>query len=240
MAYSKPQVSVVLATYNEREHIIPLIHELFDKVPQTLEVIVVDDESQDGTADLVAALNDPRVTLIRRRVRGLASAFHRGIIESTGDVVCWMDADMCMPVDTLVRLIQALEQCDIAIGSRYAPGGVDDRSRLRVWSSRFINGLARLVLGGDIRDYDSGFVALHRRVFNSISLIPFGYGEYFIEMLYDARRKGLKICEVGYYFRDRVEGVSKSLPNMFRFFTTGSHYVFRIFSLRFRFLRGGY
>ena len=236
---SKPEVSVILATYNEKEHILLLIRELTQKITQTLEIIVVDDHSEDGTAELVAGLADPRVILIQRKVRGLASAFHRGIIESTGEIICWMDADMCMPVDTLIQMIERLKECDLAIGSRYAPGGVDDRPPLRVWSSRFINGVARLVLGGQVRDYDSGFVALHRRVFNSVTLIPFGYGEYFIEMIYDATRKGMKICEVGYYFRDRAEGVSKSIPNVFRFFVTGSHYLFRILTLRFRFLRGG-
>ena len=107
---------------------------------------------------------------------------------------------MCMPVDTLIQMIERLKECDLAIGSRYAPGGVDDRPPLRVWSSRFINGVARLVLGGQVRDYDSGFVALHRRVFNSVTLIPFGYGEYFIEMIYDRHPQWIEDLRGGILF----------------------------------------
>ena len=93
-----PSVSVVLATYNERENILDTIGEIYKHVTQSTEVIVVDDDSPDQTWDIVGQLQDPRVKVIRRvSTRGLASAFNRGIIESRGQVVCWMDADMCMP-----------------------------------------------------------------------------------------------------------------------------------------------
>jgi len=180
------KVSVVLPTYNEKEHIAALIEDLYEKIAPPLEVIVVDDNSRDGTADIVAGLNYPSLVLIRRKARGLAAAFHRGILESTGGIVCWMDADMCMPADVLSQMIDKLDEYDIAIGSRYAPGGSDSRAPIRVLSSKAINGLARLVLGGHVRDYDSGFIALHRTVFDAITMIPFGYGEYFIELVSDA------------------------------------------------------
>lgn len=234
------KVSVVLPTYNEKDSIAPLLHELTEKIGQPLEIIVVDDNSQDGTQAVVEALKLSHVTLIKRKRRGLASAFHRGILESTGDIVCWMDADMSMPVDVLLKLIAALESCDVAIGSRYAPGGKDDRQPIRVLSSRVINGFARLVLGKIVNDFDSGFVAVRREVFDSVTLVPFGYGEYFIEMLYDAHRAGLTITEVGYVFRDRAAGDSKSMPNLWSFFLTGFQYALRIVSVRCRFLfRGG-
>jgi dolichol-phosphate mannosyltransferase len=228
-----------LATYNEKEHIVDTITELYRQISAPLEVIVVDDNSPDGTAGLVRELSFPNLILIERKVKGLASAFHRGILESTGDIVCWMDADMCMPVAVLKDMIDRLDAYDIVVGSRYAPGGSDNRSYLRVLSSRAINGFARWVLGGNVRDYDSGFVALNRYVFNSITLIPFGYGEYFIEMIYDAHRAGLRIYELGYAFKDRVLGISKSAPSLIRFLITGIHYGFRILSLKLRFLRGG-
>lgn len=233
------KISVVLPTYNEKEHIVKLIDELRAKIQAPLEIIVVDDQSKDGTPELVEALGYDNVLLIKRRKRGLASAFHRGILESSGDIICWMDADLCMPVDVLLKLIAALENNDIAIGSRYVDGGLDDREPLRVRSSRMINGFARLVLGGSVRDYDSGFVAIRREVFDSVTLIPFGYGEYFMEFVYDAHRAGLRIVEIGYHFRDRSAGSSKSMPNLCSFFRTGFHYGFRILSLKFRFLRGG-
>ena len=234
------KVSVVLPTFNECENIVPLIQGLHQEIDHPLEIIVVDDNSSDGTADAVEALGDPNVVLIRRKVRGLAAAFHRGVLESTGQIVCWMDADMCMPPHVLAQMIGELDHHDIVVGSRYAEGGRDTRSPIRVFASRAINGFANMVLGGNIKDYDSGFVALRRDVFNTVSLIPFGYGEYFIELLYDAHRAGLRIKEVGFSFSDRVEGVSKTVQSLWQFVRLGMHYVFRIVSLRFRFLRGGH
>ena len=185
-----PRVSIVLATYNERENILDTISSIFEHVKDPVEVIVVDDDSSDMTWKLVEDHNDPRVKLIRRvDTRGLASAFNRGIIESRGSIVGWMDADMCMPPSLLPAMIAKLDEYDIVVGSRYAPGGIDDRAFLRVASSRLINGLATKVPGYGIKDYDSGFVILKRTVFDKVSIIPTGYGAYFMEFLYTCRKK---------------------------------------------------
>lgn len=230
-----PLVSIILATYNERENINDTITSIFEHVREPVEVIVVDDDSPDETWRIVEEMDDERITLIRRvDTKGLASAFNRGIIESRGEIVGWMDADMCMPPPMLPDMIDKLQEYDLVIGSRYAPGGMDDRQWLRVTASRMINGLATVVLGYGIRDYDSGFVVLRRGVFNKVSIIPTGYGAYFIEFLYTCRRKGLTIYEEPYRFTDRAKGVSKSAPDIFSFFWTGMGYVYRIFRARFR------
>ena len=230
-----PRVSIVLATYNERENILDTIESIFHNVKDSVEVIVVDDDSSDMTWQLVEELNDPRVKLIRRvETRGLASAFNRGVIESRGEVVGWMDADMCMPPSLLPEMISKLDEYDIVVGSRYAPGGIDDRAFLRVASSRLINGLASTVLGYGIKDYDSGFVVLKRSVFDKVSIIPTGYGAYFMEFLYTCRKKGLTVYEIPYVFRDRAKGISKSAPSILKFFRTGMQYVMRIFTARLR------
>jgi dolichol-phosphate mannosyltransferase len=230
-----PRVSIVLATYNERENILDTIESIFHNVKDSVEVIVVDDDSSDMTWQLVEELNDPRVKLIRRvETRGLASAFNRGVIESRGEVVGWMDADMCMPPSLLPEMISKLDEYDIVVGSRYAPGGIDDRAFLRVASSRLINGLASMVLGYGIKDYDSGFVVLKRSVFDKVSIIPTGYGAYFMEFLYTCRKKGLTVYEIPYVFRDRAKGISKSAPSILKFFRTGMQYVMRIFTARLR------
>jgi dolichol-phosphate mannosyltransferase len=230
-----PRVSIVLATYNERENILDTIESIFHNVKDSVEVIVVDDDSSDMTWQLVEELNDPRVKLIRRvETRGLASAFNRGVIESRGEVVGWMDADMCMPPSLLPDMISKLDEYDIVVGSRYAPGGIDDRAFLRVASSRLINGLASMVLGYGIKDYDSGFVVLKRSVFDKVSIIPTGYGAYFMEFLYTCRKKGLTVYEIPYVFRDRAKGISKSAPSILKFFRTGMQYVMRIFTARLR------
>ncbi len=230
-----PRVSIVLATYNEKENILDTINSIFENVKDSVEVIVVDDDSADETWKIVEELNDPRVVVIRRvDTRGLASAFNRGIIESRGEIVGWMDADMCMPPALLPEMIEKLSEYDIVVGSRYAEGGIDDRAALRVISSKLINGLAGLVLGYGIRDYDSGFVVLRRSVFDKVSIIPTGYGAYFMEFLYTCRKKGLTVYELPYVFRDRSKGVSKSAPSILKFFRTGLQYVARIFIARLR------
>lgn len=230
-----PRVSIVLATYNERENIVDTIESIFEHLKDPVEVIVVDDDSADQTWQLVEGLGDPRVVVIRRvDTRGLASAFNRGIIESRGEIVGWMDADMCMPPSMLPAMVEKLNEYDIVVGSRYAPGGEDDRAPLRVISSRLINGLAGVVLGYGIKDYDSGFVVLRRTVFNKVSIIPTGYGAYFMEFLYTCRKKGLTVYEMPYVFRDRAKGISKSAPSIFKFFKTGMQYVIRIFTARLR------
>lgn len=230
-----PRVSIVLATFNERENILDTVRGIFENLGDSTEVIVVDDDSPDGTWKLAQDLEDPRVKVIRRvGTRGLASAFNRGILESRGSVVGWMDADMCMPPAMLPGMIAELDRYDVVVGSRYAPGGRDDRAWLRVRASRLINGLATTVLGYGIRDYDSGFVVVRRSVFDKVSLIPTGYGAYFMEFLYTCRRKGLTVKEVPYTFRDRQKGVSKSAPSLLRFLSTGLQYVTRIFVARLR------
>lgn len=231
----EPRVSIILATYNERENILDTIQNIFEHVKDSVEIIVVDDDSPDGTWHIAAGLDDPRVKIIRRvATRGLASAFNRGIIESRGEIVGWMDADMCMPPSLLPSMISKLRDFDIVIGSRYAPGGKDDRARLRVISSRFINWLAGLILGYNIKDYDSGFVVLRRNVFDKVSIIPTGYGAYFMEFIYTCRKKGLTVLEMPYVFRDRTKGFSKSAPSLFHFFATGAGYVIRIITARLR------
>lgn len=234
-ALPDPRVSIVLATFNERENIVDTIQSIFRHLGDSAEVIVVDDDSPDQTWRLAENLGYPRVKVIRRvGTRGLASAFNRGILESRGAVVGWMDADMCMPPDMLPGMVALLEEYDVVVGSRYAPGGKDDRVWLRVLASRLINGLAAAVLGYGIRDYDSGFIVLRRGVFDKVSLIPTGYGAYFMEFLYTCRRKGLTVHEVPYTFRDRQKGISKSAPSLWRFCSTGLQYVTRIAIARLR------
>ena len=227
-------ISVILATYQEGENIRDMIAAIFAVLADPVEIIVVDDDSPDLTWKIASGLNDPRVKVIRRiKTRGLASAINRGIIESRGDYIGWMDADMCHPPTLLPRMLTALHGCDVVIGSRYVKGGNDDRAPSRVLTSRFINRLASLVLGHGILDYDSGFILMHRRVLDSVSLSPTGYGAYFIEFIFACSRKGLKVDEIPYTFTERVKGVSKSNTNLFQFGMAGLGYILRILKTRF-------
>jgi len=230
-------VSIVLATYNEADNIADTIRAILVNVPDPVEVIVVDDDSPDGTWRTAGDLGEERVKVIRRtRARGLASAINRGLIESRGELVGWMDADMSHPPALLPTMLAKARHCDVVIASRYVPGGSDDRPRARVLTSRMINGMARLVLGGGIRDYDSGYILMRRDVLDAVSLMPSGYGAYFIEFVYACCRKGLRVAEVPYRFCDRTKGTSKSAGNPFRFLLAGAGYVTRIIAARVRHL----
>jgi len=226
-------VSIILPTYNESENIIALIDALFGNIRQPLEVIVVDDDSPDMTWKIARERKRGGVKVIRRNERGLPSAIERGLKESGGDIVGWMDADMSMPPSVLPEMLKSLDQYDIAIGSRYVRGGKDARSFFRVMTSRIINLFAQILLGFDIKDYDSGFIVLKKNV---LQKVPFplgkGYGDYFIEFVFRCKKAGFKIKEVPYVFQDREKGASKTAASILGFFVLGLGYLRRIVSIR--------
>jgi len=226
-------ISIILPTYNEKENIKPLIEELQKNVQGPLEIVVVDDDSPDGTWKIAGDIRSGEVNVIRRKgERGLATAIGRGLDVARGDLVGWMDADMCMPPSLIPEMSRCLGEYDIAIGSRYAKGGADKRGVFRVLTSRIINLYARVLLGFDLRDYDSGFILMHRRVLDEVPFPSRGYGDYFIEFMYRCKKKGLRIKEVPYVFRDRDKGVSKTAGDIFGFFRLGMGYIARITGLR--------
>lgn len=227
-------VSVILPTYNESGNIMPLIEGLFRYIKEPLEVIVVDDDSPDMTWKVVEEHRKNGVKVVRRSEKGLPSAIERGIRESSGGMVGWMDADQGMPPSALPQMIANLAEYDVAIGSRYVHGGKDARSFFRVFTSRAINWFAGLLLGFDIKDYDSGFIVLKREVFDKV---PFpskeGYGDYFIDFVYRCKRAGFRIKEVPYIFEDRKIGKSKTAANLVSFLFLGAGYLKRIVAIKF-------
>ncbi len=187
----------VLPTYNERDNIGLLIDGVLENAITPHCVIVVDDNSPDGTAAVVEdacarwnrAGEPPRVVLHKRvGEKGLTSAIQRGIdlaVYTFGaDVVTWMDCDLSMPPADIPRLVRAVEAgADVAVGSRWAPGGADVAHDLTARTlSRMINIYARTLIGPYTWDYTSGFVAGRAEVFKQIRLRG-DYGEYCIDLL---------------------------------------------------------
>ncbi|MBI4707929.1 MAG: polyprenol monophosphomannose synthase [Candidatus Omnitrophica bacterium] len=227
-------VSVILPTYNESEIILDLINSLLKIIKEPLEVLVIDDNSPDLTWGIVEKSHISNVRVIRRmNERGLATAIDRGIKESKGDIVGWMDADMSMPPSVIPGMLSALRDADIAIGSRYVPGGKDARGFFRALTSKIINWFAGLLLGFDIRDYDSGFIVLKKSVFSKVNFPSHGYGDYFIEFIYKCKKAGFKVKEIPYIFTDRKLGKSKTQASLLGFFKLGSGYIKRIIAIRF-------
>ena len=210
--------SVVLPTYNEAANIVSLIRDILERAHTAgllLQVVVVDDDSPDATAALVAnAFSDkPEVKLIvRRHERGLASAIARGVLESDNEVLVFMDTDFNHHPRYLPSLLALLSTCDIALGSRYVRGGGMNTSRLRYWLSSMFNLMIRLVLGIKTHDNLSGFIAIRRKDLMRFdqAFIFHGYGDYAISLLYHAQRAGLTVRETPVVYEERLGGESKT------------------------------
>ncbi|MBC7222873.1 MAG: polyprenol monophosphomannose synthase [Anaerolineae bacterium] len=228
-------VSVVLPTYNERDNIVPLIQAILLHAQHPTEVWVVDDDSPDGTWQVVQemAARDPRVHLLRRvGERGLTSAIAAGIAASQGDVVVWMDCDFSMPPEVVPQLAAALDEADVAVGSRYVRGGRDvghsGMARAFSWG---INLFASLLLGWGVRDYTSGFIAARREVLTRIPLRG-DYGEYCIDLLYRAQKAGYRVVEIPYTCVERASGESKTGANVLDYLRRGWKYIWTVLRLR--------
>ena len=237
---NKPQISIILPTYNEAGNIELLIDRTLAALgdyPGGVEVVVVDDDSPDGTWRLVAekAAADARVRLIHRTTeKGLTSAISRGICEARGQWVGWMDCDLSMPPEAWPRLADALAQgAGMAVGSRYVPGGADvAHSFVGRTFSRIINLGAGLVLDGSIKDYTSGFILGRREIFDKIDLRG-DYGEYCIDLLYRVKKAGYSIRELPYRCVPREAGESKTATNVWGYLKRGVNYVQAVWRLRF-------
>jgi dolichol-phosphate mannosyltransferase len=229
-------VSVILPTFNERDNILPLITSLLTHLSAApVEIIVVDDNSPDGTGDLVAdfAAGHDHVRLLKRiDERGLTSAIAAGIRAARGPVVMWMDCDLSMPPAVAPALVAAIDQgADLAVGSRYVTGGRDAGHSLMAQAfSRAINLFAMLLLGRQVHDYTSGFIAARRSVFDRIALRG-DYGEYCIDLLARSQRRGFSIREVPYTCTPRHAGESKTALNAWGYLRRGSKYVDTILRL---------
>jgi dolichol-phosphate mannosyltransferase len=230
--------SVVLPTYNERAVICGLVREILDAVGD-VEVLVVDDDSPDRTWEAVEAhfQGDGRARAVRRvGRRGLASAIAEGIALTRGDVVVWLDADGSMPAHVIPQLIAATVDADVAVASRYAPGGRDARdSAARIVASRAINAFGTLWLGGPVRDWTSGFVAARRATLRRVPIrADHVYGDYCIDFLHRACRAGYRVVEVPYACVERRAGTTKTSPSLRRFAALGLTYARTIVRLRWK------
>jgi len=230
-------LSVVLPTYQEADNITPLIKEILTHVPLDSEIIVVDDDSPDRTWETVEHFQkeDPRVHLLRRIGRkGLTSALQEGINLSTGQYVFWMDCDFSMPPDKIPDLLMALEEGqDIAIGSRYIPGGREEgHSPLGSFLSRLICLLASWTLNPTLKDFTSGYIGIRREILKTLPLEG-DYGEYFIDLIYRAYKKGYRIREIPYTCAPRRSGESKTATHFWGYLKRGRKYLSTIARLRF-------
>ena len=208
---------IIVPTYNERDNIGPLLDRLL-ALPYGLEILVVDDNSPDGTGDVVAARKeqDPRIHLLRRPGKlGLGSAYVAGFryaLERGAQYVFEMDADFSHDPDSIGDFLAAAEHADLVLGSRYLHGvTVVNWPLSRLILSYSANVYTRLITGLPVRDATGGFKCFRRRALEAVNLDQVksdGYS-FQIEMSYKVWRKGLRIVEIPITFVDRRVGTSK-------------------------------
>jgi len=212
---------LILPTYNEAENLEPMVRAVLPRLAEggtTPTILVVDDASPDGTGQiadrLAAELPDVRV-LHRPEKDGLGRAYLAGFavaLEGGADLILQMDCDFSHDPADVPRLIAAINEADVALGSRYVPGGgVENWALRRRIQSRGGCAYARLILGVRVRDLTGGFKCWRRGALEALNLDGIdahGYG-FQIEMTYRAIKAGLSVTEVPIVFRERREGQSK-------------------------------
>ena len=233
---------VIIPTYNEKENIEKIIRYVFN-LPMAFDILVVEDNSPDGTADIVKRLMQEfpdRLFIEERKGKlGLGTAYIHGFkwaLERDYQYVTEMDADFSHNPDDLIRLHDACANgADLAVGSRYKCGvNVVNWPMGRVLMSYYASAYVRFVTGMKVRDTTAGFVCYTRKVLETIDFdrIKFiGYA-FQIEMKYTAWKLGFKIDEVSIIFTDRREGTSKMSGGIFR------EAIFGVINLRWRGMLG--
>ena len=214
------QITIVIPTYNEAENLPKMVSALFALPLPDLKLLIVDDHSPDGTgeiADQLSASHDGRISVLHRGGKlGLGTAYISGFklaLSDGAEAIAQMDADFSHPPEKIIELASTLETCDVAVGSRYIPGGqLDERWPLwRKELSKFGNVYARWILGIPLIDVTGGFRLWRRDTLSGMPLDRIRSNGYIfqVEMAYVSYLLGYRIKEVPFYFADRRFGKSK-------------------------------
>lgn len=254
----KNMISIILPTYNEVDNILPLIEQItFHMKGLDFEIIVVDDNSPDGTSDVVREamkrFSHLRL-LVRTSERGLVPSIRDGIKKSVGNICIWMDADLSMSPALIKQFVHQINfGADLVIGSRYIPGGGMKGVRLNgektplfeVWKnlnmsedsfvgamvSKLGNLIFRFVLDSSIHDYSSGFFGGMKSVLTTLPLEGH-IVDYCISLPYCAIMRGLKVVEVPMILNTRKNGESKTTNGFFSVLYVASQCLYKAIVLR--------
>jgi dolichol-phosphate mannosyltransferase len=218
------KILVIIPTYNELDNLPKLIPRVLGQ-DENIDVLIIDDNSPDGTADFVSgqANNNQRIKLIRREKKmGLGTAYITGFkfaLENSYDYIFEMDADFSHNPDEIPYFLNGLKDYDLVLGSRYIEGvKVVNWPMRRLLLSKFANIYSSIVTGMSIKDATGGFKAFRKEVLQAINLDEIksnGYS-FQIEMTFKAWKKGFRIKEISIIFVDRVKGTSKMSKKIVR------------------------
>lgn len=209
---------IIIPTYNEKESIVNLISSIFEEYPE-FSILVVDDNSPDGTAEVVEELKNkfPRLAYHQRfSDRGFGKSYIDGFKKAAGErqyeTIVMMDADFSHNPKEIPKMIEKLSDYDVIIGSRYIKGGkIENWSWRRRLLSRFANFYAKIILDAPILDLTTGFMCFRKDILESINLNLIkseGYA-FLVELKYKMFKAGYKIFEHPITFSERREGQSK-------------------------------
>lgn len=218
--------SVILPTLNENDHIedlIKSISDIFFSQNILFEILVVDDNSTDGTRDTVDAFSKINnfVKIIDRKYKkkNLAESINDGIKNSIYDFIIWMDADFQHPPIYILEFIKLSKQYNTIICSRFLSNSKryfnDDKIKKKINENQsfFYNKLCNFFLFKDLTDYTSGFICLKKELLNNYSLRGF-YGDYFVNLIVHLKHKGAKIHEIPFKDGLRASGFSKTVARV--------------------------
>lgn len=214
------KTTIVIPTYNEKENLPILLENIFALKQESLYVLIVDDNSPDGTGQLADKLKEkyqPYLQVFHRPAKtGLGRAYIEGFqiaIDEGADIIGQMDADFSHPIDKIPALIAAASKGNIAVGSRYVKGGsLDDKWPLwRKALSSFGSSYSRAILRVKLNDVTAGYRFWPRQALSAMPFDRIGSGGYVfqVEMSYVANKLGFQFTEVPIHFAERVAGISK-------------------------------
>ena len=212
--------SVILPALNEFQNLKLLIPRLMKILPKKSEIIIIDDNSEDETFKKIKQkfLKKNVRIFLRKKNPGLALSIKKGINEAKGRFICIMDSDFNHQPSDLKKLLNTFSKYDLDLvcGSRYL--NTKGFSLDRYGFSKFFNTITNIILGRIITDNLSGFFIIKKKILNNLNLkkIFYGYGDYYIRLLFFCKLKNFKIKEVKITYGKRKKGVSKSnLINLF-------------------------
>ncbi len=215
-----PKTIIVIPTYNEATNLEELLDRIMAQPLGNLEVLFVDDNSPDGTADLAERLSekyDGRVGVLRRPAKmGLGTAYIAGFtraVEQGADYIVQMDADLSHAPEYLPHLLSRMKDLDVAVGSRWSRGGGADPEwgAARRLLSRGASLYSRLLLGLQVKDATTGFKCFHRQALEGLGLNRMrsqGFA-FQVEVAYACKSNGYRVAEVPIIFKSRARGRSK-------------------------------
>ena len=222
-------LSIILCTYNESSNIKQTLTQLTNRI-SVKEIIIIDDNSTDGTADIIRNFKNDKIKLfIRKETRGFASAYIFGILMSNGNYILRFDVDMYLEIEFFIDTFEKNRDRDCVIFSRYVTNGNDVRSAYRKISSLILNKTCQYLLSNKIKDYTSCIMFFKRDLLSDILPQNSYYANFIIEFVFLLIIKKKNYLEIGFVQKKETELNSKSAPNISKFLKNSFFYLITMF-----------